>query len=104
MNNFIYENKTKVFFGRGCVKEFLTCLVKDYDTIMMGYGQGSAKRNGIYDEVLGILMREGKTVVEFSGIMPNPTYKKVNGRRKTGKSPSSADDIGNRRRFCDGLL
>ena len=77
MNNFIYENKTKVFFGRGCVKEFLTCLVKDYDTIMMGYGQGSVKRNGIYDEVLGILMREGKTVVEFSGIMPNPTYKKV---------------------------
>ena len=77
MNNFIYENKTKVFFGRGCVKEFLTCLVKDYDTIMMGYGQGSVKRNGIYDEVLGILMREGKTVVEFPGIMPNPTYKKV---------------------------
>ena len=77
MNNFIYENKTKVFFGRGCVKEFLTCLVKDYDTIMMGYGQGSVKRNGIYDEVLGILMREGKTMVEFSGIMPNPTYKKV---------------------------
>lgn len=77
MNNFIYENKTKVFFGRGCVKEFLTSLVKDYDTIMMGYGQGSVKRNGIYDEVLGILMREGKTVVEFPGIMPNPTYKKV---------------------------
>lgn len=77
MNNFIYENKTKVFFGRGCVREFLTCLVKDYDTIMMGYGQGSVKRNGIYDEVLGILMREGKTVVEFPGIMPNPTYKKV---------------------------
>lgn len=77
MNNFIYENKTKVFFGRGCVKEFLTCLVNDYDTIMMGYGQGSVKRNGIYDEVLGILMREGKTVVEFPGIMPNPTYKKV---------------------------
>lgn len=77
MNNFIYENKTKVFFGRGCVKEFLTCLVKDYDTIMMGYGQGSVKRNGIYDEVLGILMREGETVVEFPGIMPNPTYKKV---------------------------
>ena len=77
MNNFIYENRTKVYFGRGCVKEFLTCLVKDYDTIMMGYGQGSVKRNGIYDEVLGILMREGKTVVEFPGIMPNPTYKKV---------------------------
>ena len=73
MYNFIYENKTKVFFGRGCVKEFLTCLIKDYNTILIGYGQGSVKKNGIYDEVLGILMREGKTVVEFPGIMPNPT-------------------------------
>ena len=77
MYNFIYENKTKVFFGRGCVKEFLTCLIKDYNTILIGYGQGSVKKNGIYDEVLGILMREGKTVVEFPGIMPNPTYQKV---------------------------
>ena len=86
MYNFIYENKTKVFFGenktkvffgRGCVKEFLTCLIKDYDTILIGYGQGSVKRNGIYDEVLGILMKEGKNVVEFPGIMPNPTYQKV---------------------------
>ena len=77
MYNFIYENKTKVFFGRGCVKEFLTSLIKDYNTILIGYGQGSVKKNGIYDEVLGILMREGKTVVEFPGIMPNPTYQKV---------------------------
>lgn len=77
MNNFIYENKTKVYFGRGCVKEFLACKIQNYDTVMMAYGQGSVKRNGIYDEVLNILMREGKKVVEFSGIMPNPTYKKV---------------------------
>lgn len=77
MNNFIYENKTKVYFGRGCVKEFLTCLVKDHKTIMMAYGQGSVKRNGIYDEVLNILMKAGKDVVEFPGIMPNPTYQKV---------------------------
>ena len=77
MNNFIYENKTKVYFGRGCVKEFLTCLVKEYDTVMMAYGQGSVKKNGIYDEVLNILMKEGKNVVEFPDIMPNPTYRKV---------------------------
>jgi alcohol dehydrogenase YqhD (iron-dependent ADH family) len=51
MNNFIYENRTKVYFGRGCVKEFLTCLVKEYDTVMMAYGQGSVKKNGIYDKV-----------------------------------------------------
>lgn len=59
------------------MKEFLTCLVKDCDTIMMAYGQGSVKQNGIYDEVLGILMKNGKKIVEFPDIMPNPTYKKV---------------------------
>lgn len=77
MKNFIYENSTKVYFGQGCVREFLTSLVKDYDTVMMAYGQGSVKRNGIYDEILNILMKAGKNVVEFSGIMPNPTYSKV---------------------------
>ena len=77
MNNFIYENSTKVYFGQGCVREFLTSLVKDYDTVMMAYGQGSVKRNGIYDEILNTLMKAGKNVVEFSGIMPNPTYSKV---------------------------
>lgn len=59
------------------MKEFLTCLVKDCDTIMMAYGQESVKQNGIYDEVLGILMKNGKKIVEFPDIMPNPTYKKV---------------------------
>lgn len=77
MNNFIYENRTKVYFGTGCVKEFLTSLTKDFDTVMMAYGQGSVKKNGIYDEILSILMKAGKNVVEFSGIMPNPTYRKV---------------------------
>lgn len=77
MNNFIYENRTKVYFGSGCVKEFLVSLIKDYDTVMLAYGMGSVKKNGIYDEILGILIKSGKNVVEFSGIMPNPTYRKV---------------------------
>lgn len=78
MNNFIFENSTKVFFGRGCVKEYLPCLTKDYgDTVMLAYGGGSIKRNGIYDEVTGILKAAGKNIVEFAGIMANPTYEKV---------------------------
>ena len=78
MNNFIYENKTKVFFGKGGVQEHLASLLKNYgDTVMLAYGGGSVKRNGVYDEVMGILNAQGKTVVEFSGIMPNPTYAKV---------------------------
>lgn len=77
MNNFIFENKTKVYFGKGCVKEFLGSLMKDYQKVMLAYGGGSIKKNGIYDEVLYILKREGKEIVEFSGILPCPTYAKV---------------------------
>ncbi len=78
MHNFIFENATKVFFGKGCVKEYLSCLTKTYgDAVMLCYGGGSIKKNGIYDEVTGILKSAGKTIVEFSGIMANPTYAKV---------------------------
>lgn len=78
MNNFIYENKTKVYFGKGGVKEYLCCLLKKVgDTIMLVYGGGSVKKNGIYDELTAILQKAGKTVIEFSGIMSNPTYAKV---------------------------
>lgn len=77
MNNFIYENTTKVYFGQGCVHEFLASLLNGYDHILLAYGQGSVKQNGIYDEVLNILMTAGKQVTEFPGIMPNPTYEKV---------------------------
>lgn len=78
MNNFIYENKTKVYFGKGGVKEYLLCILKAYGaTVMLAYGGGSIKKNGIYDEVTNILQKAGKTVVEFSGIMSNPTYAKV---------------------------
>ncbi len=78
MNNFIFENKTRVYFGRGGVKEYLGCLLERYgDTVMLAYGGGSIKRNGVYDEVIGILNAKGKQVVEFCGIMSNPTYAKV---------------------------
>lgn len=77
MNNFIYENKTKVYFGKGGVKEYLGCLLKKYETVMLAYGGGSIKKNGVYDEIMGILNSAEKKVVEFSGIMPNPTYEKV---------------------------
>ena len=78
MNNFIFENKTKVYFGKGGVKEYLGSLLNNYgNTVMLAYGGGSIKRNGVYDEVVGILNAAGKRIVEFSGIMPNPTYAKV---------------------------
>lgn len=77
MNNFIFQNSTKVYFGKGCVKEYLACLTKDAKTILLAYGGGSIKRNGVYDEIIRILKGAGKAIVEFPGIMSNPTYRKV---------------------------
>lgn len=78
MNNFIFQNATKVYFGKGCVKEYFASLTSNYgDTVMLAYGGGSIKQNGIYDEITTILKNAGKVIVEFSGIMPNPTYAKV---------------------------
>ena len=78
MNNFIFQNSTKVYFGKGCAKEYLMKELADFgERIMLAYGGGSIKENGIYDEVIGLLKYAGKEVVEFSGIMPNPTYQKV---------------------------
>lgn len=78
MNNFIFENATKTYFGRGCVKEYLANALLGYgDNVMFAYGGGAIKRNGIYDEVIEVLNEAGKNVIEFSGIMSNPTYEKV---------------------------
>lgn len=78
MDNFTYENPTKVHFGRGCVAENLPALLNNYGkNVLLAYGGGSIKKNGVYDEVMGVLAAAGKDVTEFSGIMPNPTYAKV---------------------------
>lgn len=53
MNNFIFQNSTKAYFGKGCVNEFLESLSNEYgDNIMLTYGGGSIKKNGIYDEII----------------------------------------------------
>lgn len=78
MYNFVFENATKVYFGKGCVKEHLPAILAGYgDTVMLAYGGGSIKKSGVYDEIVSILRENGRNVVEFSGIMPNPTYAKV---------------------------
>ena len=78
MNNFIFENGTKTYFGKGCVKEYLSCLTKHYGpNVLFASGGGSIHKNGIYDEIMESLRKAGKNVTEFSGIMSNPTYAKV---------------------------
>ena len=69
MDNFIYEYKTKVIFGNGSAKNNLANELEKYGkNIMVAYGGGSIKANGIYQEVIDILNKAGKTVIDFSGI------------------------------------
>lgn len=78
MNNFEFENRTKVYFGKGIVGEKLPELAKKYGgKVLLGYGGGSIRKNGIYDEITGILRGTGVEIVEFSGIMSNPTLDKM---------------------------
>ena len=78
MNAFTYRYPVEVCFGEGAAREHLASRLREYgETVLLAYGGGSVKRNGIYDELLGILDAAGKTVVEFPGIMSNPTYAKV---------------------------
>lgn len=78
MKDFIYSYPTKVYFGEKAVGKALpTELAKIGKTVMLAYGGGSVKRSGVYDEICGYLKDAGKEIVDFSGIMPNPTYKKV---------------------------
>lgn len=78
MQKFVYEYPTKVYFGEGAAKEHLAEAVSAYGhNVMLAYGGGSVKKNGIYDDVKEILEGAGKKVTDFSGIMSNPTYAKV---------------------------
>lgn len=78
MNSFVFENATRVYFGQGCVREQLAGVLGEFgETVLLAYGGGSIRKNGIYREVMEALLKAGKKVVEFSGIMPNPTYKKM---------------------------
>lgn len=78
MENFVYEYPTKVLFGRGAAREHLGKALSAYGpNVMLAYGGGSIRRNGVYDEMMEILGAADKTVTEFHGIMSNPTYAKV---------------------------
>lgn len=78
MNEFTFTYPTKVYFGEGVASKVLKPeLDKAGKTVMLAYGGGSVKANGIYDEIRGILEEAGKEVVDFARIMSNPTYAKV---------------------------
>lgn len=71
MNNFTFRNPTKLIFGKGTIAR-IADEIPAQARIMMTYGGGSIRKNGVYDQVKAAL--KGRKVVEFGGIEPNPEY------------------------------
>ena len=86
MKDFTYSYPTHVYFGKGALANALKAeLPVEAKKVLLAYGGGSIKKNGIYQEVTGLLRELGKEVVEFTGIMANPTYAKVQEGAKLAK-------------------
>lgn len=77
LGNFVYSNPTKIYFGEDSLKGLYEELPKYGKNVLLVYGGGSIKKNGIYDKVMSILEECGKAVTEDSGVMPNPTVQKL---------------------------
>ena len=72
MNKFVWYNPTKILFGEGAINKMAAELEGAGKRILVTYGGGSIKRNGVYDSAMKILRDLGKEIYELSGIMPNP--------------------------------
>lgn len=78
LGNFTYCNPTKLYFGKDALNGLNEELPKYGKNVLLVYGGGSIKKNGIYDKVIAILKANGKNVFEDGGVMPNPTNVKLN--------------------------
>ena len=78
MDNFIYSIPTKAYFGKGQV-ESLGAAIKEFggSKVLLAYGGGSVKENGIYDAVIAQFAAHGLKYTELSGIKPNPRVESV---------------------------
>jgi NADP-dependent alcohol dehydrogenase len=83
MQNFTYHNPTKIVFGKGTIAQ-LPELLPDSARVLMTYGGGSIKRNGVYDQVMEAL--KGRDFLEFGGIEPNPRYETLMKAVELGKT------------------
>ena len=77
LGNFSYCNPTRLYFGKDAMKGLEEELPKYGKNVLLVYGGGSIKKNGIYAQVKAALEKCGKTVFEDAGVMPNPTVEKL---------------------------
>lgn len=77
LGNFTYCNPTKLYFGKNALENLGAELQKYGKNVLLVYGSGSIRKNGIYDRVISLLRKNGKNVSEDAGVMPNPTANKL---------------------------
>lgn len=77
LGNFTYCNPTRLYFGKDALDGLNKELPKFGKNVLLVYGGGSIKKNGIYDKVLENCVKNGKNVFEDAGVMPNPTTDKL---------------------------
>ncbi len=78
MDKFTYQYPVRQHFGKGCAESAIKEeMARVGDRVLLAYGGGSLRRTGLYDKITGWLRECGKTVTDFGGILPNPTYEKV---------------------------
>ena len=77
LGDFTYSNPTRLYFGQNALDNLRRELDPRGKTVLLVYGGGSIKRNGIYDQVVDIVSACGKQIVEDPGVMPNPTTDKL---------------------------
>ena len=75
--NFEFYNPTKIYFGKGSISALKSELSHFGKRILLAYGTGSIKRNGIYSDVTKILKKSEKEIYELGGIHSNPSYESV---------------------------
>lgn len=85
LGNFVYANPAKLYFGDEAQKNLAEALKPFGKKVLLTYGGGSIKRNGVYDDVIAALNAAGKDVVELPGVMPNPTVEKLNEGAKVAR-------------------
>ncbi len=78
MNDFVFHNPDRVHFGKKCLKELPNELLKLGKKVLLVYGGGSIKRNGLYDEVCTLIKDNGMELFELSGVEPNPRHTTAN--------------------------
>ena len=77
LGDFTFSNPTRIHFGKNAMDALAQELSGFGKNVLLVYGGGSIKRNGIYDKVVEILNKCGKEIFEDAGVMPNPTLKKL---------------------------